>query len=79
VPKYSFQLKDESVPSPSGATVAQKLVTADGTYATQSAFSADAKSGSGKAKKDKVMKNRRGTRLRQLPRARTNVSVLEVI
>lgn len=48
-------MKDESVPAPSGSTVAQKLVTADGTYATQSAFSSDVKA-SGKAKKDKVLK-----------------------
>ena len=49
-----FQLKDESLPSP-GASVAQKLVTADGTYATQSAFSSDVKGPSSKgSRKDKV-------------------------
>ncbi len=49
-----FQLKDESVPASSGVTIAQKLVTADGTYATQSAFSSDVKASGGKARKDKV-------------------------
>ena len=49
-----FQMKDESVPTPSGSSGAQKLVTADGTYATQSAFSADVKPGAGKSKKEKV-------------------------
>jgi hypothetical protein len=48
-------MKDESLPVPSGSTPAQKLVTADGTYATQSAFSSDVKSGAGKAKKEKVI------------------------
>ena len=42
-------MKDESVPTPSGSSGAQKLVTADGTYATQSAFSADVKPGAGKS------------------------------
>ena len=51
---FSFQMKDESLPTPSGATVAQKLVTADGTYATQSAFSSDVKTSGGKARKEKV-------------------------
>ena len=41
------QLEDESVSNVSTAAPVQKLVTADGTYATQSAFSSAGGSGGG--------------------------------
>ena len=46
------QLADESVANASNTPAPQKLVTADGTYATQSAFSS-ATPGSGSSNKDK--------------------------
>ena len=46
------QLADESVANATNAPAPQKLVTADGTYATQSAFSSAAP-GSGSSSKDK--------------------------
>jgi len=40
--KAAGQVNEEDIQMTQGASVAQKLVTADGTYASQSAFSSQA-------------------------------------